>query len=198
CVGASGDEPQLADGLKPVTAGASSPSRWRLVALSALGPSIRRSGAKLDALLEKSGSATVVGAWRSSLLETAVDPARDVADRVSAIDMLSLLSLPDLPAAMEKLLKPQEPPQGQVAAVKALGTDAAARLLDGWARYTAPVRREVLSACLAKPATTESVVERLEKGEIRPVELEPQQRDALLKHPSAGVRDRMKKLLAEK
>ena len=48
----------------------------------------------------------------------------------------------DMPAAMEKLLQPEEPPQVQVAAVRALGTDAAARMLDGWARYTAPVRRE--------------------------------------------------------
>jgi putative heme-binding domain-containing protein len=153
---------------------------------------------KLDVLLEKSGTTTIVGGWRNGLLETAVDPNRDVADRVSAIDMLSLLPLPDMPAAMEKLLQPKEPPQVQVAAVRALGTEAAARMLDGWARYTAPVRREVLAACLSKPGTMEGVVERLEKGEIRAVELEPQQRDLLLKHPSGSVRDRVKKALSSK
>ncbi|MBI3854351.1 MAG: c-type cytochrome, partial [Planctomycetes bacterium] len=93
---------------------------------------------------------------------------------------------------------PKEPPQVQVAAVRALGTDAAAKLLDGWLRYTAPVRREVLAACLAKPATMERIVDRLEKGEIRVVELEPHQKDALLKHPSGGVRERVKKALAAK
>src|SRR5207244_1023367 len=66
------------------------------------------------------------------------------------------------------------------------------------ARYTAPVRREVLAACLSKPATMEGVVERLEKGEIRAVELEPQQRDQLLKHPTPGVRDRVRKALSSK
>jgi putative heme-binding domain-containing protein len=60
------------------------------------------------------------------------------------------------------------------------------------------VRREVLSACLAKPGTMEGVVERLEKGEIRVVELEPHQKEALLKHPSGGVRERVKKALAAK
>jgi putative heme-binding domain-containing protein len=108
------------------------------------------------------------------------------------------MPLPGLPAALEKLLNPRESPQVQVAAVKALGTDGAARLLDGWSRYTAPVRREVLAACLAKPATMEGVVDRLEKGDIRVVELEPHQKDALLKHPSGAVRDRIKKALAAK
>jgi putative membrane-bound dehydrogenase-like protein len=197
-VGASRDETQIVDWLKALSANATSPTRWRLVALSALGPAIRRAGLKIDSLLEKSGTTEIVGGWRASMLETAVDPAREVADRVSAIDMLSLLPLPDMPAAMEKLLKPQEPPQVQVAAVRALGTDAAAKLLDGWSRYTAPVRREVLAACLSKPQTTEGIVERLEKGEIRPVELEPQQRDYLLKNPSGGIRERVKKVLASK
>jgi putative membrane-bound dehydrogenase-like protein len=195
-VGASRDEAQVIDWLKGLTAGATTPDRWRLVSLSALGPSIRRWGVKLETLLDKSGTAAKIGDWKTGLLESAVDPAREVADRVSAIEMLSLLPLPEMAAAMEKLLQPQEPPQVQVAAVRALGTDAVARLLDGWARYTAPVRREVVAACLSKPATMEGIVARLEKGEIRVVELEPQQKDALLKHPSGAVRERVKKLFA--
>jgi putative heme-binding domain-containing protein len=197
-VGASRDEAQMVAWLKGLTANAATPSRWRLVALSALGPSLRRGGVKLDSLLEKSGTTAKVGEWKAGLLETAVDPARDVADRVSAIEMLSMLPLPDMAASMEKLLKPQEPPQVQVAAVRSLGTDAAARMLDGWSRYTAPVRREVLAACLAKPATMEGIVDRLEKGDIRVVELEPHQKEALLKHPSGAVRERVKKALASK
>jgi len=196
--GASRDEAQVVGWLKALTAKATAPSRWRLIALSALGPSIRRSGMKIDSLLEKSGTTATVGGWRASFLETAVDEAREVPDRVSAIDMLSLLPLPDMTAALEKLLRPQESPQVQVAAVRALGTDAAARLLDGWARYTAPVRREVMAACLSKPQTTLGIVDRLEKGEIRPVELDPQQRDRLLKYPSDDVRDRVRKVLASK
>jgi len=168
------------------------------VALSSLGPSLRRGGLKLDALLEKSGSAAKVNEWKAGLLETALDAGRDVPERVAAMDMLSLLPAPGMAAAFEKLLNPMEPPQVQVAAVRSLGTDGAARLLDGWSRYTAPVRREVLAACLAKPGTMEGVVERLEKGEIRVVELEPHQKEALLKHPSGGVRERVRKALASK
>jgi putative heme-binding domain-containing protein len=44
----------------------------------------------------------------------------------------------------------------------------------------------------------EGIVERLEKGVIRPVELEPQQRDALLKNPSGGIRERVKKVIASR
>ncbi|RPH50071.1 MAG: dehydrogenase, partial [Planctomycetota bacterium] len=182
-VGAGRDEAQIVDWIKTFTADAAKADRWRLVALASLGPALRRGGFKIDALLEKSGRAAMVDAWKAGLLETTIDPTRDVPDRVSAIEMLSLMPLPALAVALEKLLNPQEPPQVQVAAVKALGTDGAAKLLDGWSRYTAPVRREVLAACLAKPATMEGVVDRLEKGDIRVVALEPHQKDALLKHP---------------
>jgi len=196
--GAGRDEAQIVAWLSVLTKGATTPSRWRLVALSALGPAVRRGGLKIDDLLAKSGTTEKINGWKTGLLETAVDSGREVADRVSAMEMLSLMPLPEMVQAMEKLLNPKEPPQVQVAAVRALGTDAAAKLLDGWSRYTAPVRREVLAACLAKPATMEGVVARLEKGEIRVVELEPHQKEALLKHPSGGVRERVKKALAAK
>jgi putative membrane-bound dehydrogenase-like protein len=197
-VGASRDEEQLVQWLQALTAGATGPDRWRLTALAALGPALRRGGLPLEALLEKAGATEAVKNWKSALMESAVDPAREVADRVSAIEMLSLMPVPGLGEALEKLLNPKEPPQVQVASVKALGTDGAAKLLDGWSRYTAPVRREVLAACLAKPSTMEGIVARLEKGEIRVVELEPHQKEALLKHPDAGVRARVKKALAAK
>jgi putative membrane-bound dehydrogenase-like protein len=197
-VGASRDQAQIAAWLRALTSDTGAPARWRLVALSSLGPSLRRGGQKLDDLLEKSGTAARVHEWKAGLLEAAVDAGREVPERVAAMEMLSLLPLPGMGAAFEKLLNPKEPPQVQVAAVRSLGTDAAARLLDGWSRYTAPVRREVLAACLAKPATMEGVVERLEKGEIRVVELEPHQKETLLKHPSGGVRERARKALASK
>lgn len=197
-VGATRDEEQVLEWLKAVTKGGAKPDRWRLVALSALAPSIRRAGLKLDSLMDKSGSAATITDWRAALLAAAIDATRDVPERVSSIELLAMMPTADLPAAMEKLLTPQEPPQVQVAAVRALGTEAAARLLDGWARYTAPVRREVLSACLARPATVAGVVERLEKGDIRPVELELQHREALLKTPSGALRDRVKQVFASK
>jgi len=196
--GATRDEAQILDWLKAIALNAPEPQRWRLVGLSSLGPSLRRGGMKLEDLMEKTGTSATITGWRAELLRVAVDPGNEVTERVSAIELLAMIPLPDMPAAMEKLLTPKEPPQVQVAAVRALGTDAAAKLLDGWARYTAPVRREVLSACLSKPATVVGIVERLEKGEIRPVELEPQQRDALLKNPSVGIRDRVKKAIASK
>jgi putative heme-binding domain-containing protein len=180
-VTASRDETQIAAWLRTATEGATTPARWRLVALSSLAPILRRGGVKLPE-------------WNAGFLEAAFDPSRDVAERVGAIDMLSLYGR----APLEKLLQPREPVQVQVAAVKALGTDGAAALLDRWPSTTAPVRREVLAACLAKPATTERVVDRLERGEIRGVELAPHHKEALLRNPSAAVRERVQKALASK
>ncbi len=196
--GATRDEKQIQEWLKATALNVPKSRRCSLVALSAIVPSLRRAGLKLDDLMEKSGTRAIIHSWREDLLKTATDPAAEVSERVGYIELLALMPSPELPPALEKLLSPKEAPQVQVAAVRALGTDAAARLLEGWARYTAPVRREVVAACLSKSQTTEGIVERLEKGDIRPVELDPQHRDSLLKNPSVELRDRVKKVLAAK
>jgi putative membrane-bound dehydrogenase-like protein len=201
--GASRDPALVGAWLKALADGAGeSPARWRLVALSALGPSIRRWGMPMDRLLEGSGVSATVAAWRRRLADAACDGAREVAERVNALDLLGLLPDPALQERLEGLLRPQEPQEVQAAVIRALaawpGNPVATRLLDGWARYTGTVRREVLAAVFARPDQVPRVLERLEKGEIRAVELEAHHRDALLKHSNAGVRERAKKALEAK
>jgi len=178
------------------------PARWRLVALSSLAPALRRRGAKLEGLLEKAGVDAAVQAWTARLLEAAVAGGRDVTERVNAIDLLALLPTAASAAELEKLLRPQEPQEVQVAVVRALasapGDPVGTRILDGWARFTGPVRREILGILFSRPEQAPRLLDRLEKGEIRVVELEAGHRDQLLRNPSAPVRQRARKLLESK
>src|SRR5205823_433787 len=90
--GAGRNEDEVAGWLKLLAEGSGAqPGRWRLVALSALGPSLRRWGASLESLLNKAGVDKQVSEWSARLLETAGDGARDVAERVNAIDLLAMM-----------------------------------------------------------------------------------------------------------
>jgi putative heme-binding domain-containing protein len=99
---------------------------------------------------------------------------------------------------LEKLLRPQEPQDVQVAAVRALSGAPAQVLLANWAAYTSPVRKAVLGALFARPDQIPLILEKLEKNEIRAVELEVHHRDQLLKNPKAEIRARAKALLEAK
>ena len=156
---------------------------------------LRRGGLKLDDLLLKAGVEKTVAGWGEALASTAFDRAKDVADRLGAITLLAQLSGT---SKLDTLLSPLEPAEVQAAAVRALGGEEALRLLDGWPRYTAPVRRELLAQCLGRPKGAEAILERLEKGQIRAVELEAGHRDALLKHPTGTIRQRSKDALKAK
>ncbi len=202
-VGSGRREEDVVEWLRLLGAGGGAePARWQLAALSALGPSLRRWGVGLESLLRKAGIDRQVSDWTNRLVDSSADPARDVPERVNAVDLLALLPVESVPVRLEKLLRPQEPQDVQVAVVRALaswpGDPMGARLLDGWATYTAPVRREVLRAALARPDRVGQVVDRLEKGEVRVVELEAHHRDQLLKLQDRALRERSRKVLEDR
>jgi putative membrane-bound dehydrogenase-like protein len=196
-VAAGRDEGEAVRWLREVAAGEPpAPAPWRIAGLGVL----TRPGVNARALLATSGAAALVGRWGARALETALDGAREPRERVDAVELVaSLEPTPEAAARLETLLRPQEPPEVQVAVVRALsswpGDPAGARLLEGWAERAGRVRREILNAMFATPGRLERLLERLERGEVRPAELEPHHRDRLLKHASAAVRERARKAL---
>jgi putative membrane-bound dehydrogenase-like protein len=181
-VGNGRDEAEIRAWIDVLTA-ERTPSRWRLAALAGL----RRPGVNPELLRG------AVDAWRGALEDVAFDPAKDVSDRVGAIGLLGRGT-----SKLDALLRPTEPAEVQAAAVRALGDAAALGLLDGWAGYTPPVRRELLAACLRRPEGAAAVLERLEKGVMRRVELDAAHRESLRKHPSPELRARAEAALKPK
>ena len=197
--GATRKKGQVVAWLKLALEGAGKePDRWRLVALSALGPSLRRARLDLNALLKEMNFDVRVNGWLASLMRSAADAKLPVAERTGAIGLLALLPRTENAERLSKLLSPKEPMEVQVAVVRALvswpGNPLGARLLDGWLSYTGPVRREVLRSLFARSSQMERVLDGLEKGVIRVVELESQHRDRLIRHRNKKIRDRARKL----
>jgi putative heme-binding domain-containing protein len=164
--------------------GGERPLAWQREALSCL-PALRRAGVKIDGLGE-----TMAG-WIAAAEKAVPDGSRPPAERVEAIGLLALIA----PADFSPLVSAKEPQEVQVAAVRATATP---KILENWSSLTGPVRREVLNVLIGRPEGLKAVLDRLEKGQIRPVELEAFHRDSLLRHPDSAVRTRAKALLAPK
>jgi putative membrane-bound dehydrogenase-like protein len=164
--------------------GGERPLAWQREALTCL-PPLRRAGIKVDALVE-----TMTG-WIAAAEKAAADGGRLPAERTEAIGLLAVLA----PSDFSSLVNAKEPQEVQIAAARAT---ASPKILENWANLTGPVRREILSVLLGRPEGLKAVLDRIEKGEIRPVELEAFHRDSLLRHPDAAVRARAKALLSPK
>jgi putative membrane-bound dehydrogenase-like protein len=162
------------------SSGGDRPRPWQREALSCL-PALRRAGVNVES----------PAAWASGAESAAKDASRPVAERVEAIGLLALLA----PADFTPLVHAREPQEVQIAAVRAT---AAPRILENWASLTGPVRREIVGVLLGRPEGVKAVLERIEQGTLRPVDLEAHHRGELLRHPDAAVRTRAKALLATK
>jgi putative membrane-bound dehydrogenase-like protein len=186
-VAARRDEGEMAGWIGAAAAGGGEhPRPWQQAALSAL-PSLRRAGVPVGKVIEKSGAEEALRAWAAKALGRALDPARSEQERVDALELHALGAGPETSSRLRTLLRAQEPQEVQVAAVRLFGDPAP--LLDGWAGYTPRVRREILEGLLRR-GNAAPVLEALEKGELRAVDLEPGHRERLEKHS-----DRARKLL---
>jgi putative membrane-bound dehydrogenase-like protein len=166
------------------TAGGDRPRPWQREALSCLAP-LRRSGVSVETLLEP------MSGWVSAARATSTDSAGSAVERAEAIGLLGLLA----PGDYSGLVHAREPQEVQIAAVRATSP---LRIPDNWGSLTGPVRREILSLLLSRADGVKAVLDRLEKGELRAVELDAVHRSELLRHPDAALRARAKPLFAPK
>ena len=170
--------------------GAQSPLPWHLAAL-----------APVRSLLDRGTAPKQIRAWSRRSLATALDGSKPVGERKDAIALLTLDPVREDAAKLKELLTAHQPEDVQTASVRALagwpGVDLDRDLLPGWGGYTVRVRRELLTLLLRRRGV-EPVLKALEKGILRPVDLAPHHRNALLKHRDEGVRERARKLLVPK
>jgi len=135
------------------------------------------------------------------LADTVSDEGADPELRLAALG--AMLSIPGRRAAGFELaagfLDPLHPLEVQTRVIDALGEqpEAAATLVACFARLSQPARERVLGVLLARPASTATLLDSLEVGDIRAAELGPQGLHKLRNHPDAGTSERASKLLSK-
>ncbi|HEY5313987.1 MAG TPA: c-type cytochrome, partial [Pirellulales bacterium] len=103
-------------------------------------------------------------------------------------------------ALLTSLLNPHSPQEVQSAAIVALARlgDASvpATLLSGWNSLGPALRGQVLDALLARPAWTGKLLDAMQKGEIKPAEIDAARAQRLLGLKDKSLAERAAKLLA--
>jgi putative membrane-bound dehydrogenase-like protein len=126
---------------------------------------------------------------------------RPTAERLVALDVLSL-ARPDLAEAIiPSLLAVTQPGEIQSAAARAVGRagrpSLASKALDRWNDLTLATRRELLTAVAGSSMLAEPLIKALERTAIAPSELDASAREALGRLPDAALRQRASTLLAK-
>ncbi|MBI4585900.1 MAG: c-type cytochrome [Planctomycetes bacterium] len=174
---------------------AEKPARWHF---SLLGAWLESQGTEAAGLLDQNLVQTV----RASARAVAADPSRDVAERAEAAKALG----PDLASAEKlaiELLSPRQPVELQLAAVRTLaqaapaaGGKSEARLLAAWTSAGPQVRSEMLQALLAREESARELLAAIERGDIRPLQIDLESRKRLRESESAELRARAERLFA--
>jgi putative membrane-bound dehydrogenase-like protein len=199
----SSSETDLMDVVEILTkpeAGATPP--WRLAALAALFDASERSSknaSKLAAVLRERPD-RFTPAFEAALA-LARDDKAEVVDRTAAIRLLA--RHPNGREAeldvLESLLEPRNPAPVQSAAVQALARSrddrAPARLLKPWPRLGPSLRISVLDVLVTRPVWASHLLKEIERGAIKPGEINAAHRQRLLSLGDDASRARAARLL---
>lgn len=176
----------------------------RLPGLEGLADGMGRRGTQLAAFLK-----TLPEADRkladdvSKLLQTAAvtatDAKRDAADRLTAVRLLAHTSWSTAEKPLAKLFTDETTQDIRLAAVRSLGAHrdpaVAPLLLKGWSAYTPAVRREVVEAMVRQQDRLLLLLGEIEKGKIKPGDIDAVRARQLVAHPNADVRAKAIKVL---
>ena len=131
------------------------------------------------------------------------DTSRPIADRIAAARTLSRLEIYRA-AAIEQLataLSPTVAPELQQRALQALGQSSDAsvpvQLAKAWSTLTPALRAQALDVWTARATSTADLLERIEKGEIKPASLDLTQRTFLMRYPDAKLAARAKTVFGQ-
>jgi putative membrane-bound dehydrogenase-like protein len=129
---------------------------------------------------------------------TARDDKAALPDRIAATELLAH-GPPASGSALRDLLGPQQPPELQLAAVRALSGRTSAEVADWllvpWSSYSPAVRREVLEVLFARVDRLNRLLAAVEAGKVAPAQLDPARLEQLRNHKNAAVRQRARRLL---
>jgi putative heme-binding domain-containing protein len=135
----------------------------------------------------------------SQAADVAVDRKRRPDDRVAVVRLLAHAPWKTAGPALTHLVTDESAQEIRLAAVRALaahpGPEVADVLLQSWRGYTPAMRREVTEAMLSQPDRALAFLDAVEKGRVKPGDLDPQRSRQLVNHRRADIRMRARKLL---
>jgi putative heme-binding domain-containing protein len=160
---------------------------------------LARSEAGSEAVVKVAGHPATAALIKAAGLKAA-DPDTRAELRVLAVELLAGVRAEGSGALFLALLGDREPPriQGTAAAALARSGDPepCRAVYQKWPEYSAAVRREVVAAATGSPTAAVALLDAVEGGTVRPVEIPQSVRDALSRLPRKDVADRAAKLLA--
>ncbi len=159
--------------------------------------------ARLGSLWGSKALEQYAGEIAASLFETASDPKRPDAERISAVQQLISFQSQSDEAVKNvlSLITPKTSAELAAQLIAALsGSQAAAlgpQLVERSPSLSPAVRAAALRLLLARPATTTVFLKAVEDGSLQLAELSLDQKQALSTHPDKALRDRANKLLKQ-
>jgi putative membrane-bound dehydrogenase-like protein len=202
-VGASQSESDLGDSLAWLSASApETRTRLRLVFLAGFAQGLAQENRPLRRLLQERQG----GFKRSSLdplIQTAIETAKDSDApgrlRVAAIRVLGQIEPATSKDVLCELLLPRYPVEVQSAAANALialnDHEVASGVFTNWSRYSRAIRQQILAGAPRSPGVTTALINSLEQGGVKAIELSPSSRQDLQKVSNAELKQRLEKVL---
>lgn len=162
-----------------------------------LGDGLKRAGARLPV---PNGRTAYARQLLDRSLTTAADAKAAEPERLQAVRLLSCYPLERTRNVLAALLDPRQPPNLQVAAVRALADQPEAEiapiLLGGWTQYVPAVREAALHALLSREPWTLALLRAAEQGQFSAGQIDSTRRQLLLAHRNAAISGSARKLFA--
>lgn len=150
--------------------------------------------------LAEGKTAKVIADLLASAHTTAADEKAAPADRAAALRTLGLTSFREAKAALTSALHVRQPQPVQTAALEVLArfdeSDVPRIILEQWQGMSPQIRATAAETLLARPAWVDAFLDAVEKGTVRPTDLDPARVQLLQKSADDKVRARAAKLFA--
>ncbi len=174
-----------------------------IASLEAMGQGLFQSGRSLEKMWEHPDLRQTREQVKELFVQSAAAAKNDkkpLAERLAAVRLLGFGPFEVLADNVPELLAPQQPPEVQLAAVRALAVPTNPKvgplLLLPWSSYSPSVRREATEALLARAERVAALLDAIAAKRVLPLQIEPARLDQLRKHKNPELRARAVKLLA--
>ncbi len=201
-IGAQADDAALARVFKLLAVQPDS-AVWPTAALDGLGQGLQNGKRSLRKMWERPPPALaeavqgVLPLFRRAAA-VAADSKANLTERATALRRLGYGPFDLAVGALSGALAPQNPPDLQVAAVRALAAHdnprVAELLLAHWSEYGPAVRREVVEALCARTNRLSKLLDAITAKQVAPAQIEAARRLQILRIPNAAIRKRAQEL----